>query len=228
MEINNKGSDNIQEVNSGNVGAAEEDHPFPLTDVDRWVLSLTDEEFHLHDWDELKEIIATNKLETLKRKPSDLRRYIAWTSATKAQYGTMSAYILQNRLPQSWGKPPFTPVSTTPFASPSDYKILLNDWPYGLADEITHIVVWSKTLIPVDEKTGDVTDESRKAIEGFVGRVFGERLSESGEGGEVMWFKNWVSLQSVRALEHVHVLVRRARKEDLEFWTGEAERLEGS
>jgi hypothetical protein len=36
----------------------EEEAPFPLTDVDRWVLSQTDEEFHLHDWDELKVIIG--------------------------------------------------------------------------------------------------------------------------------------------------------------------------
>ncbi len=35
-----------------------ENSPFPLTDVDRWVLSQTDEEFHLHDWEELKEIIG--------------------------------------------------------------------------------------------------------------------------------------------------------------------------
>lgn len=35
-----------------------EDSPFPLTDTDRWVLSQTDEEFHLHDWDGLKEIIG--------------------------------------------------------------------------------------------------------------------------------------------------------------------------
>jgi hypothetical protein len=35
-----------------------EEAPFPLTAVDRWVLSQTDEEFHKHDWDELKEIIS--------------------------------------------------------------------------------------------------------------------------------------------------------------------------
>lgn len=32
--------------------------PFPLTDIDRWVLSQTDEEFHCHSWDELKQIIG--------------------------------------------------------------------------------------------------------------------------------------------------------------------------
>lgn len=35
-----------------------EDSPFPLTDIDRWVLSQTDEEFHLQDWNELKEVIG--------------------------------------------------------------------------------------------------------------------------------------------------------------------------
>lgn len=96
---------------------------------------------------------VTNKLETLKRKPSDLRRYMAWTAETKAQYGTMTNYLLQHRLP--WGSPPFTYLSSTPFNNPSDFKILINDWPYGLAPDITHIVVWSKTPIPTDPESGD-------------------------------------------------------------------------
>jgi len=36
----------------------EEESPFPLTDVDKWVLSQTDEEFQLHTWDELKDIVG--------------------------------------------------------------------------------------------------------------------------------------------------------------------------
>lgn len=35
-----------------------EDSPFPLTETDRWVLSQKDEDFHLHDWDELRHIIG--------------------------------------------------------------------------------------------------------------------------------------------------------------------------
>ena len=38
--------------------ALPDEAPFPLTEVDRWVLSQTDEEFHKHDWAELKEIIG--------------------------------------------------------------------------------------------------------------------------------------------------------------------------
>jgi len=196
-----------------------EESPFPLTDIDKWVLSQTDEEFRLHDWEELKQIIAQNKLETLKRKPSDLRRYMAWSQQTKAQYGSITSYILTHRLPSSWGIPPFIYISPIPFHNPSDYKILLNDWPYGLESNITHLVVWSKTPIETDCENGDVTEESRRVIEGFVERMFVTRLGKGGED-RVMWFKNWVRLQSVRALEHVHVLVKDARREDLEFWTG--------
>ena len=43
----------------GQEKVAQEEVPFPLTDIDRWVLSQTDEEFHLHDWEELKVIIGT-------------------------------------------------------------------------------------------------------------------------------------------------------------------------
>jgi hypothetical protein len=38
---------------------AKDEAPFPLTDVDKWVLSLTDEEFAYHTWDELRQLIRT-------------------------------------------------------------------------------------------------------------------------------------------------------------------------
>lgn len=34
----------------------------------------------------------------------------------------------------------------------------------------------------------------------------------------VMWFKNWVSLQSVRGVDHVHVLVKDAPESLLQQW----------
>lgn len=37
---------------------AGEEAPFPLTDIDKWVLSQTDEEFKYHNWDELREILG--------------------------------------------------------------------------------------------------------------------------------------------------------------------------
>ncbi|KAL7923491.1 hypothetical protein ACQKWADRAFT_289805 [Trichoderma austrokoningii] len=199
------------------------DAPFPLTEVDKWVLSQSDEDYKLHDWEDLRHIIDANNLSVLKRKPSDLRRYIAWTAETKAQYGTITEFILQNRLPKAWGLPPFVPESQVPFDAVSDYKVLLNDWPYGLTPEITHIVVWSRTPIPTDPETGDLTTESRAQVEDFVKTYFSDTLGAGGDQ-QVLWFKNWVALQSVRTLEHFHVLVRNVDDDMLERWTGERPR----
>jgi hypothetical protein len=53
------GKDKMGDNHENAVGGKEqEEAPFPLTDVDRWVLSQTDEEFKYHDWEELKEIIG--------------------------------------------------------------------------------------------------------------------------------------------------------------------------
>lgn len=53
-----------------------EEAPFPLTDVDKWVLSQTDEEFKYHDWDELRQILGEFSLDLsprrLVRDPVDL------------------------------------------------------------------------------------------------------------------------------------------------------------
>jgi len=150
------------------------------------------------------------------RRPSDLRRYMSWSSDIKKQYGSMTDYLIQSKLP--WGQPPFKYSSSTPFDDPSDFQILINDWPYAFPKDITHIVVWSKTPIATNDSNGDVTDQSRQIIHDFVQRTFVDRLGEA----RVVWFKNWVSLQSVRALEHIHVIVKDASKEDLEFWTGKS------
>ncbi|KAI0194183.1 hypothetical protein F4808DRAFT_353209 [Astrocystis sublimbata] len=195
-----------------------EEAPFPLTEVDKWVLSQTDEEFHHHDWEDLKKIIEENNLSVLKRKPSDLRRYMAWTTETKVRYGSMTNYLLAHRLPKAWGSPPFTPNSLVPFEDKLDYSILVNDWPYGLTPDITHIVVWSRTVIDTDPATGDMTGESHKVVSDFINRVFVDKLGPGG-GVRVLWFKNWVALQSVRSLEHIHVMVKDASKELLNEWT---------
>jgi hypothetical protein len=180
-------------------------------------------------WLRLTLSIAENNLSILKRKPSDLRRYLTWTKEIKAKYGSMSNYILQERL--RWQPlesstaetgPIFAYKNPVPFADPGDYKILPNDWPYGLTPDITHIVVWLKKRIPTNETNGDLIPESRELVERFVREKFEDRLKGLSESeGRVQWFKNWTALQSVRGLEHVHVLVRGVPDDILEEWTGE-------
>jgi hypothetical protein len=132
----------------------------------------------------------------------------------------MTNFILKNRVcwtPSSFdatGGPIFTSHSDTPFKDKRDYCILLNDWPYGLAPGIVHIVVWLKVRLPIDDERGDLTVEGRRMVDEFVDREVRERLRLKED--QVMWFKNWAGLQSVRGVEHVHVLVKGWEREVLE------------
>ncbi|KAI4115620.1 MAG: hypothetical protein LQ345_003814 [Seirophora villosa] len=201
--------------------------PFPLTSKDRQNLSRADSDFTPHSWSHLQRIITTNDLSSLLRRPSSLRRYLAWTAATNAQYGSITAYICQVRLrwtplPSPSG-PEFETATPVPFADARDYKILRNDWPYGVEKGIAHLIVWLKHRLDVqDNDKGDLTEEARAQVQAFVDRVFAQRLA--GEGERVIWFRNWTGLQSVQGIEHVHVLVLGAGEELLEEWTGEGEK----
>ena len=96
-------------------------------------------------------------------------------------------------------------------------KILVNDWPYGLTPDIKHLVVWTKTPIPTSgdpADNDDITPAARAKIKDFVATVFSSVV----RGKNVLWFKNWKSLQSVPSVEHVHVLVRGASEELVRSW----------
>ncbi|KAK5946025.1 hypothetical protein PMZ80_000164 [Knufia obscura] len=205
-----------------------EESPFPLTDVDRYNLSITDAEYKPHTWEELKQIIAENKLETLRRWPSDLRRYIKWSAATKKEYGSIMAYVMQKRLkwtpsPRSTAEtgPLFDYEDPTPFQDSRDFRIMPNDWPYGLDKGIVHVIVWLKNRLEVEPPRGDLTAEARTQVDAFIQEHFVQRVMDvTGGTDNVIWFKNWVSLQSVPGIDHVHVLLRDVPQDVIdESWT---------
>lgn len=77
-----------------------------------------------------------------------------------------------------------------------------------------HLVCWTKSPIPTltnSVPAGDLTPDVRRIIEDFVERTFSRTLGKE----NVLWFKNWASIQSVRSVEHIHVLVRGADGEFL-------------
>lgn len=120
--------------------------------------------------------------------------------------------------------PVFTVQDPKPFADPSDYRVERNDWPYGIfGAEITHLVVWLKVRLSVEPETGLMTGESKALAEEFVKEMFVGRLRKEGPGAEarVLSFQNWTALQSIRGLEHVHVLVRDVSDEVVDEWIGE-------
>ncbi|KAF2018648.1 hypothetical protein BU24DRAFT_418167 [Aaosphaeria arxii CBS 175.79] len=195
--------------------------PFQLTEVDWHQLSITDDQFEPHTWENLHHLISTNQLDELKRWPSFLKAYLAWTAHVKAKYGSATQYLLQQRLfwePLSTNGPLRFPLkSETPFDNPEDYKIIKNDWTYAVTEGIAHIVVWSKKPLPVDSE-GALTAEGWKIVVDFIDREFRQKVGEKAVGEKVQWFKNTTNLQSVRSLEHVHVLVKDADEQVLRQW----------
>jgi Protein of unknown function (DUF3605) len=140
----------------------------------------------------------------------------------QSSWPDISQYVLKHRL--EWTK--FSDLraqSKVPFEHPSDYRIRRNDWPYGLTPDITHMIVWLKTPIEVDE-SGDPTTASRDLIEGFISRTFRNRiLPDPAYADQVMWFKNRTRWQSIRSLEHIHVIVRGIDQGLIEEWTNQTE-----
>lgn len=175
--------------------------------------------------------LAEHNLSILTRWPSDLKRYIRWSIDTRATYGTVPNFVRIERLkwdvlPSSTGAtgPQFAVQNSIPFADPRDYKILINDWPYGYEPGIKHIIVWLKTRLETEPTKGDMTPKSRQQVEAFIQKTFVERIQDlPGDGDNVMWFKNWTALQSVPGIEHVHVFVRAVPDHIIEGWTGSDE-----
>lgn len=97
-----------------------------------------------------------------------------------------------------------------------DYKILLNDWPYGIDLCVVHLVVWTKFALPSDGVTDHLLPESRAEIEDFVSRTFGRVCGKE----NVIWFRNWGALKSVHAVEHFHVMLFDPPKEFVDEVTG--------
>lgn len=131
----------------------------------------------------------------------------------RQKYGSVLGFVQSERL--HW--PAVRPSNSVPFSNPADYKILYNDWPYGIDKDITHLVVWTKFEIEDDAATGFLTAQSRRMLDDFVAKTFCGKAGMRRE--DVTWFKNWTSLKSIHALEHFHVMLYKAPSQFLEYIT---------
>ena len=140
-----------------------------LSAKDLGIISTPDSTYRLGTWPEVQEIIAENRLELFQRVPSDLVRYLENNWNLRKRYGSVMNFVLGHRL--HWEAP--VKARGAPFQYEEDYKILYNDWPYGIDPRIVHLVVWTKFELKDDPATGDLTDQARAEIEGFVRETFG-------------------------------------------------------
>lgn len=157
-------------------------------------------------------LTETNRIDLFQRIPSDLRRYLQYIHDCKRAHGSVLNFVQHERL--QWSS--VAPSRNPPFTDASDYRIIFNDWPYGIDTDVAHLVVWMKFHLEDDPARDDLTPAARAEIDEFVDRTFCDVSSGGLERGRVIWFKNWRSLKSVDALEHFHVMLYQADKEFLD------------
>ncbi|KAL1974391.1 hypothetical protein VTN31DRAFT_4595 [Thermomyces dupontii] len=71
------------------------------SEKNKGILATPDEKFQRLSWDEVKEIVRTNRIELFRRVPSELRRYLEYMHHIKQQYGSVMRFVLEKRL--HWG-----------------------------------------------------------------------------------------------------------------------------
>ena len=97
----------------------------------------------------------------------------------------------------------FFPVSVVAFS----ISILYNKFPYYFEPNVKHICIWSKLKIPVDKNSevGDISVMTKKLINRYLEKTF---VAKGISWDQIVWFKNWLSLQSVRSISHIHVILK--------------------
>ncbi|CAG9938064.1 unnamed protein product [Clonostachys rosea f. rosea IK726] len=170
-----------------------------LSDKDVGILSTPDSQYEIQTWDQVCQFVDEMTLAHFQRLPSDLRRYRAYMHELIERYGSVTNFMLRERL--QWEEP--VKPKGVPFKYQEDYKILHNDWPYGIDNRIVHLVVWTKFVFQDDPATGRLNSEGQEQIGKFVYETFSRHLKE----GHVRWFRNWTSLKSVHSVEHIHIML---------------------
>lgn len=191
------------------------------------ILCTRDEDFRRWTWSEVKEVISESltllvttdmmlilsglgRIDLFQRTPNDLKRYVEFRHYLNRTFGSIISFIQKERL--NW--PSLKPSGAAPFQNATDFKILYNDWPYGIDLDIVHLVVWTKFNFEEDQVTGDLTTRAHAGIENFVQRTFCNTRGGIARDN-LIWFRNGRSLKSVQALEHFHVMLYNPDREFL-------------
>lgn len=176
-------------------------------------------------WEEIKFIIQNNKLEYFARSKDETERYLKIKEQIKKDNMTVFKHILVESL--QWYDPSlnngvpdneisklkdneivFRASSNKLFSDANDIKILKNDFPYHFDKDIQHLCIWSKVRIQADPDSiiGDISPQTRRLIDRYVEKTFIEKLGIPREN--LVWFRNWEALQSVKSISHIHVIIK--------------------
>ena len=70
---------------------------------DRAIFQTPDAEYRPHSWSDIYEIVAANRLDLFRRRPSQLRRYRQYLEHVAQQHGELTQFLLRERLKWSQG-----------------------------------------------------------------------------------------------------------------------------
>ncbi|KAF2666401.1 hypothetical protein BT63DRAFT_458762 [Microthyrium microscopicum] len=159
------------------------------------VLSTPEDEFVFTTWNDVTDALEGKRALFFGRRPTVLRRYCKYMYDKWEQYGSYTAPLMAQL-----GWESLKPISKHPFLCPSDYKIAVNDFPYGFGPEFCHLTVWSKSPLPNDE-SGFMKYSTEDLVDEFVKRTFAKHR------GRRIWWANPQQRRSVEAIDHFHVLL---------------------
>ncbi|GMG21071.1 unnamed protein product [Ambrosiozyma monospora] len=103
-----------------------------------------------------------------------------------------------------------------PFANKDDMIITKNLFPYYFKGNVTHLCVWLKSPMLPDPNSsvGDISIHDKQLIEAYINETFVKWLGVPRE--DLIWFKNWTELQSIRPIPHIHVIIKNLTKEQFD------------
>ncbi|KAF3802350.1 hypothetical protein GCG54_00003811 [Colletotrichum gloeosporioides] len=191
--------------------------PFKLDDGDVRALRGQFDDVQPHTWDELQNVIAAGDMGHLRRAPQEQRRYILWLAEIANNHGSSLSFVCSERL--HWPQP-IVARSALLFAHAEDWKIIWNDWPYHMADGIMHLVLWTKSKIPLDAETGLPTADAAGLIHNLIDYALGKPLG-CYMNENILWFKQKAAWQSVKALDHIHIMMRNVQQNQVEKVIGQ-------
>lgn len=188
-----------------------------------------------YEWQEVEDIVAANKLEKFARSLQQTENYHQFKRQLQKTHTTVFKHLLINELRwydakanggMSWDDVVresvpdesivINPGSYKLFMNAADVKIVPNHFPYYFQADVVHLCVWSKLRIEPDASSekGDISPKTREIIEKYVVKTFVHGLGM--DRSDLVWFKNWEALQSVKSISHLHVLARGISHEQLQ------------
>lgn len=168
-------------------------------------------------WQDINFIIYSNQLEIFARSETQTIKYHSFKKWLKENELNINEYLLQYELHWKHNDIRFQSKihhdeytiqypQDLIFHNKGDIKIKYNKFPYYFEEKVKHLCIWSKLTIPTDKNSevGDISKLSKQIIEKYLHKTF---VTRGVKPQQIVWFKNWLSLQSVRSISHIHVIL---------------------